>query len=103
MKLLDDPKIPTVRQNPRRPHHSHKPLDVAAEMGLEPGRPYCTRRRHHHLSIAPTNFDIKTGNKALKIGMKPSHRRGPRSTMPPWPKGHTDLRPAAAPAGGNEI
>jgi hypothetical protein len=37
IKLLDDPKIPTARQNPRRPHHSHKPLDVAAEMGLKPG------------------------------------------------------------------
>jgi hypothetical protein len=40
MKLLDDPKIPTARRNPRRPHHSHKPLDVTAEMGLKPGRPY---------------------------------------------------------------
>jgi hypothetical protein len=29
MKLLDDPNIPTIRRNPRRPHHSHKPLDVA--------------------------------------------------------------------------
>jgi hypothetical protein len=35
MKLLDDPKIPTTRRNPRRPHHSDKPLDVAAEMGLK--------------------------------------------------------------------
>jgi hypothetical protein len=33
MKLLDDPKIPTARQNPQRPNHSHKPLDVAIEMG----------------------------------------------------------------------
>jgi hypothetical protein len=33
MKLLDDPKIPTARRNSRRPHHSHKHLDVAAEMG----------------------------------------------------------------------
>jgi hypothetical protein len=37
MKLLDDSKIPTARRNPRRPHHSHKPLDVAAEIGLKPG------------------------------------------------------------------
>jgi hypothetical protein len=37
MKLLDDPKIPTARQNPRGPHHSHKPLDVAAEMGCSRG------------------------------------------------------------------
>jgi hypothetical protein len=60
MKLLDDPKIPIARRNPRRPHHSHKPLDVATEMGLMPGRPYCTRRRHHHhLSAAPTNLDSK--------------------------------------------
>jgi hypothetical protein len=28
-------------------------------MGLKPGRPYCTRRRHHHLSVAPTNLDSK--------------------------------------------
>jgi hypothetical protein len=59
MKLLDNPKIPTVRRNPRRPHHSHNPLDVAAEMGLKPGRPYCMRRRHHHLSTASTNLDPK--------------------------------------------
>jgi hypothetical protein len=39
IKLLDDPKIPTARRNPRRPHHSHKPLDVAAEKGLKPKRP----------------------------------------------------------------
>jgi hypothetical protein len=39
MKLLDYPKIPTTRQNPRRPHHSHKSLDVAAEMGLKPPPP----------------------------------------------------------------
>jgi hypothetical protein len=36
MKLLDDPKIPTARQNPQRPHHTHKPLEVTAEMGLKP-------------------------------------------------------------------
>jgi hypothetical protein len=33
MKLLDDPKILTTKRNPRRPHHSHKSLDVTAEMG----------------------------------------------------------------------
>jgi hypothetical protein len=59
MKLLDNPKIPTDRQNPRRQHHPRKPLDVAAEMGLKPRRPYCTRRPHHHLSIAPANLDPK--------------------------------------------
>jgi hypothetical protein len=90
MKLFDDPRIPTARRNPRRPHHSHKPLDVAAEMGLKPGRPYCTRRRHHLLSAAPTNLDPKTKNEALKIGSGPSHRRGPRSTAPPWTKDHKD-------------
>jgi hypothetical protein len=36
MKLLDDPKIPTARRNPQKPHHFHKPLDVAAD-GVEPG------------------------------------------------------------------
>jgi hypothetical protein len=40
MKLLNGPKIPTSRQNSQRLHHSHKPLDVAGEMGLKPGRPY---------------------------------------------------------------
>jgi hypothetical protein len=59
MKLLDDPKNPTARRNPRRPHYFHKPLDVAVEMRLKPGRPYCTRRRHHHLNVAPTNLDPK--------------------------------------------
>jgi hypothetical protein len=53
MKLFDNPKIPTATQNPRRPHYSRKPLDVAAEMGLKLGRPYCTRRHKHHLSAAP--------------------------------------------------
>jgi hypothetical protein len=36
MKLLDDPKIPTARQNPRIPHHSHKP-PWRSEDGVEAG------------------------------------------------------------------
>jgi hypothetical protein len=28
-------------------------------MGLKPGRPYCTRRRHDHLSVASTNLNPK--------------------------------------------
>jgi hypothetical protein len=59
MKLLDDLKIPIAWRNPRRPHHSHKSLDDTAEMGLKPEIPYCTRRRHHHLSVASTNLDPK--------------------------------------------
>jgi hypothetical protein len=59
MKLLDYLKIPTTRRNPRRPHHSHKSVDVAVEMRLKPRRPYCTRCRHHHLNVAPTNLDPK--------------------------------------------
>jgi hypothetical protein len=43
MKLLDDPKIPTPKRNTQRPNQSHKPLDVATEIGLKPGRPYCMR------------------------------------------------------------
>jgi hypothetical protein len=85
MKLLDDPKIPTARRNPRRPHHFHKLLDVAAEMGLKLRRPYCTRRRHHHLSVALQTLSLKTKN-----GAEPSHRGGLRSTAPPWPKDHRD-------------
>jgi hypothetical protein len=66
MKLLDDPKISTARQNSRRPHRSHKPLDVAAEMRLKPKRPYCTRRCHHHLSVVPTNLDTKNKERSLQ-------------------------------------
>jgi hypothetical protein len=55
----------TIQRSPqpdeilKNKHHSHKPLDDAAEMGLKPRRPYCTRRRRHHLSVAPTNLDPK--------------------------------------------
>jgi hypothetical protein len=37
-------------------------------MGLKPERPYCTRRRHHHLIAAPINLDPKgphTSKKSL--------------------------------------
>jgi hypothetical protein len=61
MKLLDDPKIPTARRNPRRPHHSHKPLDVATEIALKPGRPYCMRRRAPPLQT----LSLKIENEAL--------------------------------------
>ena len=40
MKLHDDPKISTARRDPRRPHHSHKLLNVTVEMGLKTGRLY---------------------------------------------------------------
>jgi hypothetical protein len=68
MKLLDDSKISIAIRNHRRQHHSHKPLDVAVEMGLKPGRPYYARRRHHHLSATPINLDPKMKNEALKRG-----------------------------------
>jgi hypothetical protein len=100
MKLLDDPKIPIARWNPQRPNHSHKPLDVADKMGLKPARPYCMRCRHHHLSAAPTNLDPKNGERSPKQGTEPSHWRGPRSTAPPWSKGHIDGWSAAALTGG---
>jgi hypothetical protein len=64
MKLLDNPKISTARRNPRRPHYSHKPLDVATEMGLKLGRPYYTRRRHYHLNAQ--TLILKIENKVLK-------------------------------------
>jgi hypothetical protein len=64
IKLLDDPKIPIARRNPCRPHHSNKPLDVAAETGLKPGRSYCMRRRHHCPSVAPTNLDPTNGEQS---------------------------------------
>jgi hypothetical protein len=68
MKLLDDPKIPTARQNPRRPHHSHKPLDVAAEVGLKPGG--LIARGAAATTEAPLlqTLTLKTENGALKIG-----------------------------------
>jgi hypothetical protein len=101
MKLLDDPKIPTARRNPRRPHHSHKPLNVAAEMGLKPRRPYCTRRRHHHLNAATTNLDLKNSKR------NPQNRRRSPPTdegrdLPRLhgPKATEKERSAAAPAGG---
>jgi hypothetical protein len=59
MKLLNDPKISIARRNPRRPHHSRKPLDIFVEMGLKLERPYCTRRHRHHLNAASTNLDPK--------------------------------------------
>jgi hypothetical protein len=84
IKLLDDPKIPTARRNPQRPHHSHKLLNVTAEMGLKARRPYCARRRHHHVIIFPTNFDSKNKEQSL-------HTKGRSpSTAPPWPKSHRD-------------
>jgi hypothetical protein len=67
MKLLDDPKIPTARRNPQRPYHSHKPLNVAVEMGLKPRRPYWTRRCHHHLNTAPTNLNPKYKERSPQI------------------------------------
>jgi hypothetical protein len=77
IKLLDDPKIPTAKQNSRRPNHSHKLLDVAAEMRLNPGRPYCTRRRHHHMSDAPTNLDPKKRERSPQIrGQSPPTDEG---------------------------
>jgi hypothetical protein len=103
MKLLDDPKIPTARRKPRRAHHSHKPLDVTAEMGLKPGRPYCTRRRHHHLSATPTNLDSKNEEQSPQNrerspptdkGRDPPRLHGPKTTEM--------RRSAAAPAGGRK-
>jgi hypothetical protein len=101
MMLLDDPKIPTARRNPRRPNHSHKPLDVATKMGLKPEIPYCTRRRHHHLITAPTNLDPKNRERSPQNrGRSPPTDKEPRSTAPPWPKGPRDGRSATAPAVG---
>jgi hypothetical protein len=37
MKLLGDPEIPTFGRSSKKPHHSHKLLDVAVKMGLKPG------------------------------------------------------------------
>jgi hypothetical protein len=89
MKLLDNPEIPIARRNPQRPHHSHKPLDVTAEMGLKPGRPYCMRRCHHHLSVAPTNLEPKNGERSPQNrgrslptdeGRDPLRLHGPKAT-----------------------
>jgi hypothetical protein len=95
MQLLDDPKIPTARQNPRRPHHSHKPLDVAVEMGLKPGRPYCTRRRHHHLSATSQTLTLGIENEALKTGdgaLPPMRAEIHRASMAQRPQRRGDLR-----------
>jgi hypothetical protein len=71
IKLLDDPKIPTARRNPRTPHHSHKPLD-----GVEAERPYCTRRRHYYLNTASLQtLTLKAENNCIPhrhhVGIKP--------------------------------
>jgi hypothetical protein len=66
MKLLDDPKIPTARRNPRKPYHSHKPLDVAAEIGLKPGRPYCMGVTTTTLAPPLQTLILNTKNRALK-------------------------------------
>jgi hypothetical protein len=88
MKLLDDPKIPTARRNPQRAHHTHKLLDGAVKMGLKPAKHYCTRRRHHHLSAAPTGT-LKTKNEAPKTEKRSPpaddshnlpHLHGPKAT-----------------------
>jgi hypothetical protein len=97
MKLLDDPKIPIARRNPRRPHHSHKPLDVATEMGLKLGRPYCTSRRHHHhhLSAAPTNLDPKNGERSPENrggALPPTRAEIHRASMAQRPQRRGDLR-----------
>jgi hypothetical protein len=68
LKLLDDLKIPTARRKPRRRHHSHKPLNVAAEMGLKPERPYYTRRRRHHLMPPLQTLTLQTENETHKTG-----------------------------------
>jgi hypothetical protein len=96
MKFLDDPKIPIARRYPQRPHHSHKPLDVAAETGLKPGRAHCTRRRHHHLNAAPTNLDPKNGERS------PQNRgRSPPTNEGRYPPRLIETeRFAAAPTGG---
>ena len=60
MKLLDDPEIPTSIRIPQEPHHSHKLLVGAAEMGMKPGRLYWIRRHRHHLSVVPPNLNPKT-------------------------------------------
>jgi hypothetical protein len=69
MKLLDDPKIPTTRQNRQRSQHSHKPLDVAAEMGLKL-EDHIARLAATATRAPPLQTLIqKTKNKVLKIGV----------------------------------
>jgi hypothetical protein len=41
MKLLDDPKIPTARRNPRTPQHSHKPLSCQMPPSPSPCHVIC--------------------------------------------------------------
>jgi hypothetical protein len=99
MKVLDDPKIPTAIQNPRRPHHSHKSLDVSAEMGLKPRRPYCTKRRHHYLNAAPTNLNPKNEEwSPQNRGRSPPTDEGRDTRHLHGPK-TTEMRRSAAPAG----
>jgi hypothetical protein len=105
MKLLVDPKIPTAKRNPRRPQHSHKPLDVAAKMRLKPGRPYCTRRRHHHLSAALQTLILKIKNEALKTGggaLPPMRAEIHRASMAQRPQRRGGQRRRRREAGGRD-
>jgi hypothetical protein len=81
MKLLDDLAIPIARSTRER-YHSHKLLDIVAEMGLNLGRLYWTMHRHHHLNVAPPKLNLKTRK------TETSRRREPRSIPPPWLKCH---------------
>jgi hypothetical protein len=101
MKLLDDPKIPIARRNPCRPHHSNKPLDVAIEMGLKPGRSYCMRRCHHRPSATPTNLDPQNGEQSPQsMGWSPPTTEGRDPPRLYGPNVTETGRSAVAPARG---
>jgi hypothetical protein len=68
MKLLDDLKIPIARRNPRRPYHSHKPLDVATEVGLKPGGLVARGAATTTKASPLQTLTLKTENGALKTG-----------------------------------
>jgi hypothetical protein len=76
----DNSKIPTARRGPSWPHHSHRILDIAIEMGLKPRRLYWRRSRRPHLSATPPNLHPKTTKQSPPIdgGQDPPYLHGPK-------------------------
>jgi hypothetical protein len=95
MKLLDDLKILTARRNSRRPHHSHKPLDVAARWVWSRGD--LIARGATTTTWAPPlqTLTLKTENEALKTidGALPLMRAEiHHASMAQRPQGRGNLR-----------
>jgi hypothetical protein len=73
--------------------------------GAEAGRPYCTRRRHHHLSAAPTNLDPKNKERSPQNrggALPPTRAEIHRVSMAQRPQSRGDQRWRRRDAGGRD-